>query len=503
LSLPAVLLINPRMAPRRNARLPLSLLHLAAVLERAKRPWRIIDGNFTSDLVSEALRELGAREHALVGVTVMPGPQVAPAIEISSAIRRSCPRVPIVWGGYFPTLYADAALNAPYVDILVRGQGEETLLELIDHGLSDPSSLSRIEGISFKRSSQAVHNAPRAVAAPQAFPALPYAGLGDLRPFMPPSFLGRRTAVYQAAVGCRYSCSFCGVVSMWNGTTSLDLPERILEAGRLLRDRWGADSMQFFDHNFFDREDSSVPVVETLEKLGLPWWCYARTDTLARFSTSTWEKLQKSHLKMVYVGAESGSDASLGQLKKGSRVEHTIEVVRLCRAYGVIPELSFMLGGSDDPESDVESTLAFIRQLKGIHPAAEVILYFYGPTPQRERKADDPYGPRLPVLRQYGPAGPSLPSTPEEWTQPKWVSWVCHLDAPWLTERIRRRIRDFSRVLSCRFPTIQDERDKRWGRSVLRALAKWRYEGQYYDHPWELALAQRVVQLREPQAESL
>ena len=67
----------------------------------------------------------------MVGVTVMPGPQVAPAIEISAAIRAAFPSVPIVWGGYFPTLYPDSAINAPYVDYLVRGQGEATLLDLL------------------------------------------------------------------------------------------------------------------------------------------------------------------------------------------------------------------------------------------------------------------------------------------------------------------------------------------------------------------------------------
>ena len=61
----------------------------------------------------------------------MPGPQVAPAIEISAAIRAAFPSVPIVWGGYFPTLYPDSAINAPYVDYLVRGQGEATLLDLL------------------------------------------------------------------------------------------------------------------------------------------------------------------------------------------------------------------------------------------------------------------------------------------------------------------------------------------------------------------------------------
>jgi hypothetical protein len=110
---------------------------------------------------------------------------------------------------------------------------------------------------------------------------------------------------------------------------------------------------------------------------------------------------------------------------------------------------------------------------------------------------------RLPVLGSYGPSGPSLPATPEEWTQPQWIRWVCHDDAPWLTPRARRRVKDFARVLACRFPTAQDYRISPVGRLALRALASWRYATRVYDHPWELRVARRLVPLREPQRESL
>src|SRR5690606_8978138 len=226
---------------------------------------------------------------------------------------------------------------------------------------------------------------------------------------------------------------------------------------------------QFYDHNFFDREETSVPVLEALARIGLPWWCYARADTLAGFSAATWEKVRRSGLRMAYIGAEAASDDVLRRMRKGSRVEHTLEVAARCREHGVIPELSFVLGGPEDPEGEVEKTLAFIRRVKRVNPDAEIVLYFYSPTPQRERPpagtAPDPSA--RPVLRTYGPGGPALPETPEEWTEPAWVRWVCHQDAPWLTPRLRRRVVDFARVLSCRFPTVQDYRTPSWGRAAL------------------------------------
>jgi radical SAM superfamily enzyme YgiQ (UPF0313 family) len=501
---PAVLLINPRMERRRKARIPLSLLHLAAVLE-GQRPWQILDGNFITDLVSAALGALRARPHALVGITVMPGPQVAPAIEVSAAIRAAFPAIPIVWGGYFPTLYPEAAINAPYVDVVVRGQGEQPLLDLVTCDARDPSALEAIKGITWKRHGEPVHNPDAPLIPPDALPSLPYEGLGKVQQFMPPSFFGARTAVHQAAVGCRYRCSFCGVVSMWNGSTLLDAPARLEMHLGMLRNRWGADAVQFYDHNFFDREESSVPILEVLAKLGMPWWCYARADTLARFSISTWEAIRRSRLRMTYMGAETASDEVLSRMRKGSRVDHTLEAAARCREYGVIPEFSFVLGGPDDPEEEIEKTFAFIRKIKNLNPDSEIILYFYSPTPQVDRMSlrKQPGAAHLPVLQTYGPSGPALPTTPEEWTEPQWVSWVCHQDAPWLTPRMRKRVIDFAQVLACRFPTVQDHRTPAWGKAVLRNLSRWRYATGTYARPLELKIGQRLLGLHDPKSESV
>ena len=187
------------------------------------------------------------------------------------------------------------------------------------------------------------------------------------------------------------------------------------------------------------------------------------------------------------------------------RVEHTLEAARRCKRYGVIPEFSFILGGPSDPEGEIDKTFEFIRRLKTVAPAAEIILYFYSPTPQREPLTPQAKesGLRLPVLNQYGPSGPDLPATPEEWTQPQWVSYVCHEDAPWLTERTRRRVKDFATVLGCRFPTEQDYETPRWRKAVLKGLARWRFRTRGYGNPWELRAAQRLIPLRKPQRESL
>jgi hypothetical protein len=291
---------------------------------------------------------------------------------------------------------------------------------------------------------------------------------------------------------------------MFGGKTLLSGPARMLAAVEALRDHHGADAIQFYDNNFFDSEESSVPVLEALSKAGLPYWCYARPDTLAGFSPRTWELARRSGLRMAYIGAESGSDRALRAMHKGTKVEQTFEVARRCREYGVIPEFSFVLGGPEDPEGEVENTLRFVRKLKAIHPECEVILYFYTPTPQRDPERARRDGPGVRAFRtSYGAQEVDLPATPEEWTEKRWVDFVCHQDAPWLTPRIRKRIRDFATVLACRFPTVQDARTSARGKAVLRGLASWRWAARVYGSPLELEVARRAIRLKDPQSEGL
>jgi len=515
---PKVILVNPHITSPRGVRLPLSILALASVLED-RYDYCIVDGNVDPQPVKTVLAELADAPDALVACTVMPGPQVGPAIAISSAVRNRYPQVPIIWGGYFPTLYPDSALNAVYVDYVARGQGEHLLLELLrrlpdagkpvltnDGNLAsntNPAAVMDIKGLSWKVEGRIVHNPDRGFVSPDSFPLLPYERLGNIEQYLRPSFMGMKTGVHQAAIGCRYRCAFCGVVSMFNGTTSFPAAVRLEQTLIRLRG-YGVNAMQYYDHNFFDREENTLPLLEVMAKHPMPWWCYARADALATASENTWRLISKSRLKMAYIGAEAADDNALKRMKKGSKIEYTVETARRCRENGVIPEFSFVLGGPDidDPEEDIERNFRFIKRLKQAHPECEIILYFYTPTPQRNPRLKDADS-HIPVMPLQGLYHTNLPATPEEWTEQRWIDFVCHQDAPWLTPKLRRRVQDFTKVLYCRFPTVQDYSTPSWAKSLLKAMASWRYASDRYGASWELDLARRLTALHDPQKESL
>ena len=501
--LPHTLLINPPITSRSSARFPLSLLHLSATLDRHGSS-QIIDGNLDRDVVGEALQAMEQRPFDAVGISVMGGPQTAPAIAVSTAIRERFPAVPIIWGGYFPTLYPDTALAAPYVDYAIRGQGEESLPELVNALVGDSQpTLAKIGGLSWKSDGGVIHNPNRRFSLGDTGLVLPYDKLGDPRRYLARTFLGRRTAAHQAAMGCRFRCTFCGVAAMFGGTTVLPRAARLERDLSYLKYELGADSIQFFDHNFFDREEDMIPLLEVMAKLEMPWWCYARSDALLNLSESSWKLVRKSRLRMAYIGAESPSGQMLKEIRKGTRPDQTLEVAELCRRNGVIPELSFMVAPPVNTEEETEHTFEFIRELKRINPESEIIVYVYTPLPESSRhEKDRGKRPGTPLLDLHGEPV-IFPSTPEEWMLPRWVDYACHADAPWLTDKLRRRIHDFVTVLRCRFPTAQDLRSPTWAKRSLSAMAGWRYHQRRYDRPWELNLANRLVRLRMPQVSGL
>ncbi len=496
-----VLLVNPQITSARRARFPLSLLTMAGSLEEAGHDSAIVDGNLESDGVAATLRALDAASYDAVGITVMGGPQVQTAIDVSQAIRAHSPATPIVWGGYFPTLYPDAAINAPYVDYAVRGQGEETftrLLQLLPAG--SPDELGTVEGLTWRHAGEIVHNRDRRFS-PLRPTTLPYEKLLDPRKYLPHTFMGRRTAAYQASLGCRFRCTFCGVASMFRGATALPAAERLDRDLTYLRDTIGADSIQFYDHNFFDREEDMLPLLEVLAHHALPWWCYARADALLNLSARGWALVRKSQMRMAYIGAESANDALLRSIRKGTRSDQTTAVAELCRRNGVVPELSFMVAPPQDPEGETERTFEFIRGIKRINPDAEIIVYIHTPLPPESVPGS--IRSRVKPLLDCAGRPVVFPKTPEEWTQPHWVAYSCHADAPWMTDRLRRRIRDFVTVLTCRFPTLQDTRAGPLTKAALRKVAAWRYRYRKYDRPWELTLSKKLVRLIDPRVTSL
>jgi radical SAM superfamily enzyme YgiQ (UPF0313 family) len=484
-----ILLVNPRATRPENRRFPLSVMAVGAALP-SEVTWEIVDGNLPALDVVSTVSEIAERQDLLgdplaaFALTVMPGPQLVSAVPISKALKERFPDVPIVWGGNFGSLYPAPVLNAPYVDWLVRGQGEETFRELLEviHAKRDPLS---VDGLAFRLPDGSHHIGPeRHWRGPDELPAPPYHKI-DVAQYLHPTILGRRSGVYQASIGCPFGCNFCGVISVFGRREKIQAPERTAEhLGFLVREH-GMDSVHFYDNNFFLNEAHAREVAAVLKPLGLRWWCEARVDTLGRFSDETWRALKAAGLTMVFCGAESGSDEVLVKMNKGTSTDQIAHAAAKCGEHGIIPEFSFVFGDPDEPQREIDNTLAFIRRLKTINPAMELISYFYTPTPQRKGT--------------YGNVDPTAttPDTLEEWIEPEWVDWMTHENphTPWLEPRLKARVDDFELVLKSRFPSLHDKRTRPWGKALGRIAAHRRWASERYENPTLLRMIRHLARI--------
>ena len=484
-----IVLFNPWSTPSPKKPLPMSLLAIASMLE-GEFAYRIVDGNLEADPVGVILSIAEKRRITAIAVTVMPGPQLRAAVMGCRQLKRMLPDVPIIWGGYFPSQHAEACLSEATVDICVNGQGEMTLLELM-RALRDGGPLASIAGITFKQHGTIHRTAPRALAPLDELPDWPYHSV-PMERYFHKHYLGDRVATHHSSFGCPFACNFCAVVGIANRKWVAQSPERVgavLEKFRLV---YGADAVQFHDMDFFISEARTQAIADRLAPLGMTWWALGRVDELMRYRESTWQAMKRSGLKMVFCGAESGSTEMLKRMNKGgtASAELTIELAARMKSFGVVPEFSFVVGNPPDPESDLAQTLSFIRRLKQVNDATEIILYVYSPVPMDGN-----------FYEAAQNEGFSFPDTLEGWMSDKWHTFALRRDpsTPWSHGEVRQKVRDFESVLNAYYPTVTDMRMTPARRKLLRAASAWRYHTKAYAKPLELNFLQRAFRYQRPE----
>jgi anaerobic magnesium-protoporphyrin IX monomethyl ester cyclase len=485
-----VILYNPISTSPGKQRLPMSLLSVAAVIAD-DYDLVFIDGNLIADpaaAICAAIERTGAR---LVGVTVMPGPQLRQAVRVCKQVKAAHPQVAILWGGYFVSNHPDVTVQADFVDYGIIGQGEPPFRALVDTlhyggSLDDVPSLVYDDGGTVKKTLRAPY------ADVNRFPWYPYDQI-DVTQYIGSSYLGQRVLSHHTSFGCPFSCSFCAVVPLAQKRWLAESAERVGEIVGHMKQRWHVDGIEFHDMDFFIREDRAREIAERIAPYDVNWWGLGRVDNLTRYSDQTWRTLADSGLKMVFMGAETGSDETLKQMNKGgtSSTDKTLAIVERMKGYGVVPELSFVMGNPPDPVTDVEHTIQFIRKIKRINPATELILYIYTPVPQEGS---------IMTEAAYA-AGFRFPDTLEEWASEEWSQRSLRRDpgTPWFTDSIRRKVRDFEAVVNAYYPTVTDVRLRGTMRKLLRGISGVRYQTQAYTYPLELKFLQRLIRYRRPE----
>jgi anaerobic magnesium-protoporphyrin IX monomethyl ester cyclase len=498
-----VLLFNPRSCNSKY-RMPNSILQVGASIY-GKYDLVFVDGNLESDPWQKIEQYLQTGEFKFFGSTVMPGPQLRQAIPITKKIKTQFPDVVTVWGGYFASNQFNVVMDSGYVDFVVYGPGDVAFPALLD-AVTQNKPYEFIQSLIWKNPEGVViKNQKEHLLDQDALPQLPYDFLDQfysIQKYLPPTFLGKRTLAYHASMGCPFKCSFCAVVPIFEARWKGKSAQGIFDDVMYVKQKWGADSVEFHDNNFFVSEKRIREFSILMMNEGMSWWGEGRIDTVDQFSDDTLHLMRKSGCKMVFYGAETGNDAILKQMDKGGK-QSGAQIARFAdrmKKVDIIPEYSFVLGLPADTEAQVweqiEGDIAFIKKVKAINPTTEIIIYIYSPVPT---EGSD-------LFERITKAGFKFPENLEDWISPQWESFDLRRNplTPWLTPAMIRRIQNFETVLNAHYPTVSDLKLSNLQRKVMKTVSKLRYDSNVFAFPYELKVLQKFwLKYRQPEIEGM
>ncbi|GLU51248.1 B12-binding domain-containing radical SAM protein [Dyadobacter frigoris] len=495
-----IVLFNPKSAVNKY-RIPNSILNIAASVE-GKYDWVIVDGNCEADPLAKIEGYLATGEFGYLGFTVMPGPQLRQAIVAAKEIRIKFPETRMIWGGYFPSNQPNAVLNSGYVDFIINGPGDHAFPQLID-ALENGQSFEFIKNIIYKADNGKIRKTAKQDLIDQdSLPPLPYdklAGFYPIAKYLGKTYLGEKTLAYHSSIGCPFTCSFCAVVPIYEARWKAKSALNVYKDVKYIKDKWGADAIEFHDNNFFVSEKRAVEFARLIKPENMTWWGMARIDTMHKFKDSSLAAIRESGCKIIFFGAESGNNAILEQLDKGGTQtgDQIIEFAERLKKFDIIPEYSFVLGTPAPTQQQVKEQIDFeidfIKQVKDVNPKTEIVIYTYSPVPTEGSE----------LYKQVLASGFKFPETLEDWISPAWESFDLRKNplTPWLTSQMIDKIRNFETVLNGVYPTVTDIRLNSLKRGAIKLVAGLRYKINIYHYPYEIKLLQKVWRYRQPEVQ--
>jgi len=492
-----IILYFPRTANGKY-RVPMPLLALGSMLEN-RYNYAIIDGNFFHDPLAQLAAAVEKSGAPILGMSVMPGPQLQEAIRLVRHLRARFPQLTIIWGGYFPSNHTDVVLQSGWVDYVMRGPVEREFVQLLQYLNGNGVKRESILGLSYLENGQVKNNPQRFPLAPiEDLPAWPYERLGDMRCYLGKTFLGQRTMAMHTSYGCPFRCSFCAVVPIFDGGWVAHSAVRVADEVESVIKNFGVDAIEFADNNFFTSVKRTSQFAEELlcRNIQVAWWGEARPDTLENYPDDVLARMRRSGCKMIFLGAESGSALRLKQMNKGGTQtpETILRLAEKLRQHDIIPEFSFVLGApAEDVDQALDEEIAFIRRVKKINPQSEIIIYVYAPVPMLGSS----------LFNDVQKNGFEFPARLEDWLLPQWSQLDLRRNplTPWLKPHHLGKIHNFEAVLNARYPTNSDVKLTGQQRRLLQAAGAWRYNARFYHAPYEIKLLHRLMRYRQPEIE--
>ena len=348
---------------------PLGLLYIAAVLERDGVDVQVIDNYPLNLSTSELVDRIVCEKPALVGFSLMTF-TYPEARKNMIRLKEVMADVPIVVGGPHATLFPGELINEPFIDVVVRGEGEQTLSEIVcilsSGNTLNQRTLAEIDGITFKANGKTLRNVDREFIKnldELPFPARHLINMNKY-PRKQPFFLHdtRPVDIICSSRGCPFACAFCSSEIIWKRSYRFRSAQNVTDEIEHLMEKYGSRGIYFRDDNFTLNKKRVIELCKEIKrrKLDFEWMCESRVDLV---SEDLLKEMASAGCRAMWFGFESGSQKMLDFINKGFSLSDAERAVALCKKFDVRVGGLFMLGLPNETKEDVLKTLKFMLKL--------------------------------------------------------------------------------------------------------------------------------------------
>ena len=343
----------------------LGIGYIAAVLEQNNYDVDVLDSSALELSYDEIGEEMLKRNPDIVSISALT-PTIGAALDAADKIKNVKPDTIVVLGGYHPTFeYENLLKEEEIIDVIVRGEGEYTMLELVQKiesggDLKDVQGLAFIDDTSEDKTIIVTPDRPPI----QDLDELPFPAF-HLFPMEKYKILNITTNVATIITtrGCPMQCSFCSSAALHGKHLRRRSYENVVDEIEMRLQEQNIDTIAFMDDTFTLDVKFVKNFCEEIKRRGLKFWwgCTSRVDTL---SEELLEMMKDAGCITIFMGVESADQQMLDKMNKNITVRKTMNAFKLARKVGIRTIASCVIGMPEDTRESMKKTIDFVSSLK-------------------------------------------------------------------------------------------------------------------------------------------
>lgn len=335
--------------------IPLGIAYIAAYCEREGHSVQVYDE--LPDSHKSLTDTVKTFQPDVVGISCMTATYTK-ACQYAREIRSVSPSTPVVFGGVHPTVAVEDTMMNDFLDFVVCGEGEETFSEFL-RVYGNGSNYSSIAGLAYKKDGKIFVNPKRNLIKEMDSLPMPARHLFPMDYYIQrwnwPRGYWNKTANMMSSRGCPYDCNFCGSKSMFGRTFRAFSTKKTVDEIEFLVKQYGFECISFSDDTFAINKKRAIEICNEVKRRNMKavYRFQLRANTC---DEDLIKELKDAGCIHIDIGAESGSDKILKQMKKGITVQQTRDAIATIKKYGIHTGVTFIIGSPGETMEDIDAT---------------------------------------------------------------------------------------------------------------------------------------------------